>query len=376
MVRSFPLAPIRRARDRREMGCITPPHGDHARVRRRGGFRILWTIVVATVALAAAAVCAGTSAPGGGAPRDGDRFVNPAGTRGSAGPQVWVPFLARKVWTSTVGRDGGAPVVRWNPAALAENPSVTWIGHAAFLVRMDGVTFLTDPMFSTRASPVGFAGPKRLAPPGVPLDALPRIDFATLSHDHYDHTDLDSIRALAARGTRFVAGLGMGDLVREAGGEVIELDWWQSAVLGPVEVHCVPAQHFSGRSLGGGDRRLWAGWVIAGPTRRFYHAGDTGYFPGFREIGARLGPIDLAALPIGAYEPPEIMHFVHLNPEEAVRAARDVGARRVVGMHWGTFDLTDEPLDEPPRRMRAAATAAGYDDDAAFTMAVGETRRW
>lgn len=335
--------------------------------------RVLGGVVVVAMLLAGASGVRGE----GGAPRDGDRFVNAAGPRPRAAVGAMVPFLARKVWTSLVGREGGAPLVPYDPAALAENPSLTWIGHATFLVRMDGVTFLTDPMFSQYASPVGFAGPKRRVPPGVPLDALPHVDFVTLSHDHYDHTDMDSLRALARRGARFVVGLGMGDLVREAGGEPIELDWWQTAEVAGVQVHCVPAQHFSGRGLVGGDRRLWAGFVVVGPTRRFYHAGDTGYFDGFREIGARLGPIDLAAMPIGAYEPnAAIMRFVHVNPEEAVRAARDVQATRVVGMHWGTFDLTDEPLDEPPRRFREAATAAGYATEDAFVMSVGETRRW
>jgi N-acyl-phosphatidylethanolamine-hydrolysing phospholipase D len=242
---------------------------------------------------------------------------------------------------------------------------------------MDGITFLTDPMFSERASPVQFAGPKRLVPPGVPLDALPPIHFVTISHDHYDHTDLDSIEALVKRGTRFVVGLGMGDLIRRFGGEAIELDWWQSTTIGPVRVHCVPAQHFSGRSLFGGDRRLWAGFVVEGPTRRFYHAGDTGYFDGFKAIGARFGSIDLAAVPIGAYEPnADIMRFVHVNPEEAVQAARDVGATRIVGMHWGTFDLTDEPLDDPPRRFHAAGAAGGFAPEQVWTLDVGETRRW
>jgi N-acyl-phosphatidylethanolamine-hydrolysing phospholipase D len=143
-----------------------------------------------------------------------------------------------------------------------------------------------------------------------------------------------------------------------------------------VRVHRVPAQHFCGRSLTDADRRLWAGWVVEGPTRRFYHAGDTGYFPGFADIGARFGPLDLAAIPIGAYDPASIMRFVHLDPEEAVRAAVDVRAVRVVGMHWGTFDLTDEPLDEPPRRFHAAARTAGYTEEQAWTFAVGETRRW
>jgi N-acyl-phosphatidylethanolamine-hydrolysing phospholipase D len=311
-----------------------------------------------------------------GAPRDGDVFTNPAGSRSWPGPHVTLPFFARKAWTSLVGRAGAAPRVAWDRAALLENPSLTWIGHSTLLVRMDGVTFLTDPMFSERASPVSFAGPKRLVPPGVPLAELPPVDFVTLSHDHYDHTDLPSIEALARRGTRFVAGLRMGDLVRDLGGEVVELDWGESVELGAVRVHCVPAQHFSGRGIVGHGRRLWAGWVVEGPTRRFYHAGDTGYFDGFRALRGRFGPIDLAALPIGAYEPAPIMRFVHLDPDEAVRAARDLDARHAVAMHWGTFDLTDEPLDEPPRRFRAAADAAGLGPDRAWVLAVGETRRW
>src|SRR5437762_5466326 len=151
-----------------------------------------------------------------GAPRDGDAFMNAAGPRGWPGPQVTLPFFARKAWTSLVGRDGGAPLVPYDRAAMLENPSLTWIGHATFLVRMDGATFLTDPMFSERASPVSFAGPKRLVPPGVPFDALPKIDFATVSHDHYDHADLTSLRALAARGARIVTPRGMGDVVRAA----------------------------------------------------------------------------------------------------------------------------------------------------------------
>ena len=192
----------------------------------------------------------------------------------------------------------------YDPAALLENPSITWIGHATFLVRMDGVTFLTDPMFSKRASPVSFAGPKRLVPPGVPLDALPPIDFVTLSHDHYDHTDLPSIAALAKRGTRFVAGLGMGDLVRDAGGEVVELDWWQSTTIGAGDD---PLR--AGAALLGAQRSSAATSACgrAGWSRDRRGASTTPATPatstGFREIGARLGPIDLAAMPIGAYEP-------------------------------------------------------------------------
>jgi N-acyl-phosphatidylethanolamine-hydrolysing phospholipase D len=285
-------------------------------------------------------------------------------------------FFARKAWTSVLPRSGGARRVTYDPAQLEHNPSITWIGHSTFFVRMDGMSFLTDPIFSERASPVSFAGPKRLQPPGVPLEALPHIDFVTVSHDHYDHADLPTWKQLARRGVLFIVPLGMGDLVHSVGGRFVALDWWQSVEVGPLRVHCVPAQHFSGRSVVGHNRRLWCGFVVEGPERKFFHAGDTGYFSGFRQIGERFGTLDLAAVPIGAYDPPAIMQFVHMNPEEAVQAAKDANARRVVAMHWGTFDLTDEALDEPPRRFRKAARALGYDAASAWVLAIGETKRW
>ncbi|HXQ23772.1 MAG TPA: MBL fold metallo-hydrolase [Candidatus Acidoferrales bacterium] len=311
-----------------------------------------------------------------GATRENGRFINQAGPRDLPGLSAMLPFFLRKAWTSIVPRSGGARLVPFDRDAIMHNPSITWIGHSTILVRMDGVTFLTDPIFSERASPVSFAGPKRLVPPGVPLAELPPIDFVLLSHDHYDHTDLSSIAALARTGARFIVPLEMGALVRDVGGEAVELDWWQDTPIKGVRVHCVPAQHFCGRSVADDNHRLWAGWVVEGPTRRFYHAGDTGYFAGFAEIGRRLGPIDLAAIPIGAYDPPSIMHFVHINPEEAVQAAIDLRAARVIGMHFGTFDLTDEPLDEPPRRFRAAAARRGLAPEQVWILNIGETRPW
>lgn len=311
-----------------------------------------------------------------GAPRCGEEFCNLAGPRPLPGVGEMLPFFLRKAWTSIAPRSGGAPWVPYDRRAVEHNPSITWIGHSTFLVRMEGVTFLTDPIFSSRASPVSFAGPRRLQPPGVPLEELPRVDFVTVSHDHYDHADLPTWRALARRGVLFVVPLNMGDLVHSVGGRFVALDWWQSLEFKSVRIHCVPAQHFSGRGITDHHQRLWAGWVVEGKDRKFFHAGDTGYFSGFQEIGERLGPIDLAAVPIGAYEPPSIMRFVHMNPEEAVQAARDVRARRVVAMHWGTFDLTDEPLQEPPKRFSAAARQLGYADHDAWVLAVGETRRW
>jgi N-acyl-phosphatidylethanolamine-hydrolysing phospholipase D len=292
-----------------------------------------------------------------------------------AGLGVALPFFARRMWVSLRRRPGAAPRVAFDAEALRGSPGVTWIGHATFLVRMDEATFLTDPMFSERASPLSFAGPPRLVPPGVPLEALPAVDFALVSHDHYDHADLPSLRALVARGTPIIVPLGMADVVRAAGGEATELDWWEDIEIAGVRVHCVPAQHFSGRSLTDRNRRLWAGWVVEGPTRRFYHAGDTGYFGGFSEIGSRLGPFDLAAIPVGAYRPSAMMRPVHLDPEEAVQAALDLKASRAVAMHFGTFDLTDEPLDEPPARFLAEAARRGL-GERAWVLRVGETRAW
>ena len=311
------------------------------------------------------------------APRDGDRFANLAGPgeRGSLFG-VKLPFFARMVGRAFRTPSGAAPRVPYDPEALGHNPGITWIGHATMLVRMDDVTFLTDPIFSERASPFSWAGPERLVEPGVPLDAIPKPDFVVISHDHYDHTDEATIRALARMGVPFVVPLRLGEVVRAAGGTATELDWGESVDVAGVRVHCVPAQHFSGRWLDDRDRRLWAGFVVEGRTRRFYHAGDTGYFDGFRAIGERFGSIDLAAIPIGAYEPQAMMRFVHVTPEEAVQAALDVRARHVVGMHWGTFELTDEPLDEPPQRFRRAAAHAGLGTDRAWILRVGETRTW
>jgi N-acyl-phosphatidylethanolamine-hydrolysing phospholipase D len=286
---------------------------------------------------------------------------------------IGLPFLWRRFRATLFPRPGAAPAVPFDREALLRNPGVTWIGHATLLVRMDGAGFLTDPVFSERASPLSFAGPRRLVPPGVPLAELPPLEFALLSHDHYDHTDLPSIRALAARGLRFIVPRGVAELVARAGGEAVELGWWDSVVIGALRVTCVPAQHFSGRTLTDRNRRLWGGFVVAGPTRRFYFAGDTAYFPGFAEIGRRLGPFHLAAVPIGAYSPREIMGPVHATPEEGLQAALDVRAERVLGMHFGTFDLADEPLDEPPRRFSAEAARLEV-GERAFVLRVGETR--
>lgn len=288
---------------------------------------------------------------------------------------VLAPFLLRRVrLAASKPRPGAAPRVSFDRASVDWPVSVTWIGHASVMVAMDGVRFAVDPIFSQRCSPVQFAGPPRLVPPGVSLDELPPLDFALLSHDHYDHTDRGTVEALAARGVPFFVPQGMGPLLKKFGAFAKELAWWEHAVVKDVAICCVPAQHFSGRGLTDRNRRLWSGWTVRGPHRRFYHAGDTGFFPGFREIGERLGPFDLAAMPIGAYLPRTMMQRVHVSPEESLQAALDAGAQRILAMHFGTFDLADEPLDEPPRRFRAEAERRGLAEDRAWVMKIGESR--
>jgi L-ascorbate metabolism protein UlaG (beta-lactamase superfamily) len=256
--------------------------------------------------------------------------------------------------------------------------TITWVGHATLLVQVDGVNVLTDPQWSERASPSAFAGPRRVTPPGLRFDDLPPIHVVLISHDHYDHLDVATVKRLADRHRpRFLVPLGLKPWFAELGiADVDELDWWDSRVLRGLTLTCVPAQHFSGRTLFDRNRRLWSGWTVAGRDRRLYFAGDTAYWEGFREIAARLGPFDVAAIPIGAYLPPHIMKASHTSPEEALRALGDVRGRRLVPIHWGTFDLADEPLEEPPARLEAEARRLGLDADRVWLMKHGESRSW
>lgn len=258
------------------------------------------------------------------------------------------------------------------------NPSITWIGHATVLVQIEGVNILTDPQWSERASPVSWGGPRRLSPPGLRFEDLPRIDVVLISHDHYDHLDLDTVKRLAATyDPLFLVPLGLKAWFAENGmTRVEEMDWWQEREYRALKFVCVPAQHFSQRTLTDANQRLWASWSVLSPERRFYFSGDTGYFTFFKEIGQRLGPFDVAALAIGAYLPPEMMKFVHLTPEEAVQAFIDLKAGALLGIHWGTFDLTDEPLGEPPQRLLAEIRRRNIDSSRAWIFKIGETRPW
>ncbi len=216
-------------------------------------------------------------------------------------------------------------------------------------------------------------------PAGVALEALPPIDAVLLSHNHYD-LDVPTVRRLAQRHpqARWIVPLGLGEFLRRRGAQPVrELDWWEEARVGDVVFGCTPAQHFSARGLGDRSRTLWCGWSVAAPARRLFFAGDTGYHPEFTRIGERFGPFHAALLPIGAYEPRWFMQPVHMNPEESVGAFRDLTRGHsavMVPMHWGTFRLTDEPLDEPPRRVARAWREAGFPPDDLWLLAPGETR--
>jgi len=269
------------------------------------------------------------------------------------------------------------------PRAGPTEVSLTWVGHATFLIQIGGLNVLTDPVWSERCSPVQFAGPRRYMSPGIPFEQLPPIDLVLQTHDHYDHLDDLTVRRLADAHpeARWFAPLRLGGWLAERGVRVErELDWWETAEFDSLAITSTPAQHFSGRSFQR-NRSLWCGWVVRDGKRAVYFVGDTGMHPIFSEIGARCGPFDAIIAPIGAYDPRWFMAPVHIAPEEAVDAYQELTAGGnggfrcpLVAMHWGTFKLTDEPMTEPPERARSTWYKAGFADDDLWILKHGETR--
>jgi L-ascorbate metabolism protein UlaG (beta-lactamase superfamily) len=341
---------------------------------RRLAITAMVLVVVAAVAVSAAGALAGEQRgerPGGArvermaaSPHYHDgRFVNRL-------PRVDGPLLV------SVGRflfGGGSPYAAPSQTPRLEGRTgadyaaaprtglrVTWLGHSTTLVEIGGMRVLTDPMFSERASPFGFAGPTRFFPPPLPMAELPHIDAVVISHDHYDHLDMASVRMLAKGGTVFVVPLGIGARLEGWGvpvARITELDWWQSTTVGTLTITSTPSRHFSGRWLNDANATLWSGWAIASPMHRVYYSGDTALLDEMETIGARLGPFDLAMIEIGEYD--ALWSDVHLGPEQAVRASRLVQASAMLPVHWATFDLALHGWTEPIERVLVAAANEG-----------------
>ena len=253
----------------------------------------------------------------------------------------------------------------------SSNGSLTWIGHATFAMRLGGKLIVTDPIWSERLSPVT----KRLCEPGIALHAMPKIDVVTVSHSHFDHLDMPTLKRIGPD-VLYVVPKDVGELLINGGlRNVVELGWWESHRLGDVKITLVPAQHWSMRFPWDRNKRLWGGFIYESPEGVAYHAGDTAMSERmFREIHARHDHIDWAMLPIGAYDPPWFMKPQHMGPEEALAAFEILGAKNLCAMHWGTFKLTDEPISEPPARLREAWSRTNHAVDRQWIFDIGEGR--
>ncbi len=322
-----------------------------ARIARRAALVLLAAVtLLSTVLIAAGCVL---SAPGYEGPRtahfDGKRFVNEVPRPHGFGDFLrWVTNRERGEWPEAPLPAGPAALP---PARVGGGEiRVTFVNHATVLLQLGGLNVLTDPVWSDRVGPTSWLGVKRLRAAGLRMEDLPPIDLVLLSHNHYDHLDLPTLRTLSERfGAPILTGLGNAEYLRRKGiVEGIDLAWWEKREVAPgVAVTAVPAAHFSGRGLFDRDRTLWCGFVLEGPSGKVYFAGDTGWGPHFEAIRERFGPMRLALLPVGAYEPRWFMSPVHTDPAEAVAAARLLDAETSVGIHFGTFPQADDGMDEP-----------------------------
>ena len=302
--------------------------------------------------------------------RFSDRATRP--TRGPLDIARWKLGRSEPPTEAFLEADDGSFAPRVVPnegdAIQREVPHATWVGHATYVFRLGGQLVVTDPVWG---KPLGIS--RRHSPEGLALDVVAaHLDVVLVSHSHRDHLDVATVRRLGSRPV-YVAPLGNEKVLRAAGAErVVELDWWETHRHGDLEVTLVPARHWSMRTPFDRDDALWGGFVARGPEGAVYHSGDTAMFDGFVEIGERAGPIDWAMLPIGAYSPRWFMSPQHMNPEEAGEAFEMLGARQLLAMHWGTFQLTDEPLGEPPFRLRAWAERNGHSESRVRIPSLGE----
>tara|TARA_B100001059_G_scaffold112712_1_gene112945 strand:- start:69 stop:1040 length:972 start_codon:yes stop_codon:yes gene_type:complete len=254
----------------------------------------------------------------------------------------------------------------WKELDSGSTDYMVWIGHATYLINKDNLTILTDPVFSKRASPVRFAGPKRLIPPAIPIDKLPKIDVITVSHNHYDHLDLRSLKKIYKANPNAIFLVPKGDkrrLKRRGIENVIEFLWWEEIEIKGSKFTFTPVQHWSARGIADRNKSLWGGWFMNLKTETIYHAGDTGYSKDFIETKKRLGSPSISLIPVGAYAPRWFMKTNHVNPPEAIQIAIDLESERNFGMHWGTFQLTDEEILEPPKLLKESLRDQGLPDN-------------
>jgi len=302
-------------------------------------------------------------------------FVN---TDGQAISKSFTDLL-RWRWNRTEPSPQHFDVIHPDPDVIA-NPAttqITWLGHSAFLLQVKGKNILTDPHFSKRASPLSFAGPKRIVAPPLNIDELPHIHAVVISHNHYDHLDEESLTELYERQKDapplFLVPLGLKEeLLSYDITNVVEMDWWESHEYEGMTLTALPVKHWSQRTFFDRNKSLWAGWLVDIEDFRFFHTGDSGYSDDFRKIGEDYPGIDLATIPIGAYDPRWFMKDAHMSPEEAVQTFIDLKAGKAIGMHWGTFILTDEEMDEPPLRLAEALIEKGIEMSDFSVMGHGE----
>lgn len=318
-----------------------------------------------------------------------DGFRNnylPEGVRGSFWKWQWERFS--RGLPKPPANNYQFPFVQPDAAWLAANRSVTaatWIGHATVLVQMHGVNVLTDPVLSERASPFTFMGPKRKTPPALAVNELPHIDVVVISHNHYDHLDRETVLKVNAQpggAPLFLVPLGIRKWMDDVGiVNVQELDWWQKTSAHGLDFTFLPVQHWSARGLNDRNRTLWGGWAVQTGEGRaepfsFFFAGDTGYSKDFQDIEKRFHGFDLALVPIGAYQPRWFMKAQHVEPFESVKIHQDLRAKKSIAIHWGTFELTDEPLDEPPTLLAEELRKANVRAEDFVVLKRGETMRF
>ena len=306
---------------------------------------------------------------------NGQKFFNP-NQRDEPGIRETIKLLTGlryKKWPDSVENN---PVLNLNSPLSAHQVAITFVNHATLLIQLQGLNILTDPIWSNRASPFTWSGPKRVRKPGIDFDALPKIDFVVISHNHYDHMDLETLKRLDERfSPRMLAPLGDKATLSSAGiTKIDEMDWWDStSINSETSIVFTPTRHFSSRGPFDRNKTLWGSYLIQASGHSIYFAGDSAYSIHFKEIRDRFGPTDIALLPIGAYEPRWFMKFFHMNPPEAVQAHLDLESKLSIGIHFGTFQLTEEEIDAPVRDLASALAQANLNRQSFVTLPEGVT---